>query len=139
MNPAFENGARPVTALGLPVRPLGRLGALVFQPDNTQILSWADPQVATRIAGCATGLVLTTLAGKTFSVAEGFFRSVAPPAKSTRHGFRGGAGCQGIARAARPRAPGAALHLDSLRPLEKKRLGFCVELCFNHQTPTQPQ
>ena len=51
-----ENGARPVSALGgLNTQPLGRLGALVFQPNNSEPLYWASPWAPTRIAGCALG------------------------------------------------------------------------------------
>jgi hypothetical protein len=51
-----ENGARPVSALGgLNTQPLGRLGALVFQPNNAEPLYWASPWAPTRIAGCALG------------------------------------------------------------------------------------
>jgi hypothetical protein len=49
-----ENGARPVFALGgLKTQPFGRLGALVFQPHNSESLYWASPRASTRIAGCA--------------------------------------------------------------------------------------
>jgi len=49
-----ENGARPVSALGgLNTQPFGRLGALVFQPYNTDRLYWASLRAWTRIAGCA--------------------------------------------------------------------------------------
>jgi len=51
-----ENGARPVLALGgVTPQPLGRLGALVFQPNNTEPLYWASLWAPTRIAGCALG------------------------------------------------------------------------------------
>jgi len=51
-----ENGARPVSALGgLNTQPLGRLGALVFQPHNSEPLYWASLWAPTRIAGCAWG------------------------------------------------------------------------------------
>ena len=51
-----ENGARPVSALGgLNTQPLGRLGALVFQPNNSEPLYWASLWAPTRIAGCALG------------------------------------------------------------------------------------
>jgi len=51
-----ENGARPVHALGgLNTPPLGRLGALVFQPHNSDTLYWASLRAWTRIVGCASG------------------------------------------------------------------------------------
>ena len=51
-----ENGARPVTTLGgLNTQPIGRLGALVFQPHNSEPLYWASLWAPTRIAGCAWG------------------------------------------------------------------------------------
>jgi len=51
-----ENGARPVSALGgLNTPPFGRLGALVFQPHNSEPLYWASLRAPTRIAGCAWG------------------------------------------------------------------------------------
>ena len=51
-----ENGARPVHALGgLNTPPFGRLGALVFQPHNSDTLYWASLRAPTRIAGCALG------------------------------------------------------------------------------------
>jgi hypothetical protein len=51
-----ENGARPVSALGgLNTQPLGRLGVLVFQPNNSEPLYWASLWAPTRIAGCALG------------------------------------------------------------------------------------
>ena len=51
-----ENGARPASALGgLNTQPLGRLGALVFQPHNSEPLYWASLWAPTRIAGCALG------------------------------------------------------------------------------------
>ena len=53
----LENGARPVTALGgFNPPPLGRLGALVFQPHNSDTLYWAGLRAETRIVGCALGL-----------------------------------------------------------------------------------
>src|ERR1041385_4631335 len=51
-------GKRRVTrpALGeIKARPLGRLGALVFQLDNSETLYWASLWAPTRIAGCALG------------------------------------------------------------------------------------
>jgi hypothetical protein len=64
-----ENGARPVRALGgFKTQPIGRLGALVFQPDNTERLYWASLWAPTRIAGCALGLCARLApAGKTFA------------------------------------------------------------------------
>ena len=51
-----ENGARPVHALGgLNTPPFGRLGALVFQPHNSDTLYWASRRAWTRIVGCALG------------------------------------------------------------------------------------
>ena len=51
-----ENGARPVLALGGVIpQPFGRLGALVFQPNNSELLYWASLRAPTRIAGCALG------------------------------------------------------------------------------------
>ena len=51
-----ENGARPVATLGgLKALPSLRLGALVFQPHNTEPLYWASLWAPTRIAGCALG------------------------------------------------------------------------------------
>ena len=51
-----ENGARPVHALGgLNTPPFGRLGALVFQPHNSDTLYWASLRAQTRIVGCALG------------------------------------------------------------------------------------
>jgi hypothetical protein len=51
-----ENGARPVATLGgLKALPCFRLGALVFQPNDTEPLYWASLQAPTRIAGCALG------------------------------------------------------------------------------------
>ncbi len=51
-----ENGARPVHALGgLNTPPFARLGALVFQPHNSDTLYWASLRAPTRIVGCATG------------------------------------------------------------------------------------
>jgi hypothetical protein len=51
-----ENGARPVHTLGgLNTPPLGRLGALVFQPHNSDTLYWASLRAPTRIVGCALG------------------------------------------------------------------------------------
>ena len=51
-----ENGARPVATLGGLTAPPGlRLGALVFQPHNTEPLYWASLWAPTRIAGCAWG------------------------------------------------------------------------------------
>jgi hypothetical protein len=51
-----ENGARPVATLGgLKALPCFRLGALVFQPQNTEPLYWASLWAPTRIAGCALG------------------------------------------------------------------------------------
>ena len=51
-----ENGARPVSALGgLNTPPFGRLGALVFQPHNSDTLYWASLRAWTRIVGCALG------------------------------------------------------------------------------------
>ena len=51
-----ENGARPVHALGgLNTPPFGRLGALVFQPHNSDTLYWASLRAPTRIVGCALG------------------------------------------------------------------------------------
>ena len=51
-----ENGARPVTTLGgLKALPCLRLGALVFQLNNTEPLYWASLWAPTRIAGCALG------------------------------------------------------------------------------------
>jgi hypothetical protein len=51
-----ENGARPVATLGgLTAPPCFRLGALVFQPNNTEPLYWASLWAPTRIAGCALG------------------------------------------------------------------------------------
>jgi len=62
-----ENGARPVFALGEPpAQPLGRLGALVFQPHNSESLYWAGLSAQTRIAGCAWAKSPATSAGKTF-------------------------------------------------------------------------
>ena len=63
-----ENGARPVSALGEGnPPPLGRLGALVFQPNNAEPLYWASLRAPTRIAGCALGYGPLPPAGKTFS------------------------------------------------------------------------
>ena len=51
-----ENGARPVASLGgLTTPPCIRLGALVFQLNNTDSLYWASLSAPTRIAGCALG------------------------------------------------------------------------------------
>ena len=51
-----ENGARPVLTLGgLNTPPVYRLGALVFQPHNSDTLYWAGPRAETRIVGCALG------------------------------------------------------------------------------------
>jgi hypothetical protein len=51
-----ENGARPVLSLGgLNTPPVYRLGALVFQPHNSDTLYWAGPRAETRIVGCALG------------------------------------------------------------------------------------
>jgi len=51
-----ENGARPVATLGgLKALPCFRLGALVFQPNDTEPLYWASLWAPTRIAGCALG------------------------------------------------------------------------------------
>ena len=51
-----ENGARPVLTLGgVTPQPFGRLGALVFQPNNSEPLYWASLWAPTRIAGCALG------------------------------------------------------------------------------------
>ena len=51
-----ENGARPVSAIGgLNTPPFGRLGALVFQPHNSDTLYWASLRAPTRIVGCALG------------------------------------------------------------------------------------
>ena len=51
-----ENGARPVATLGgLKTPPCFRLGALVFQLNNTEPLYWASLWAPTRIAGCALG------------------------------------------------------------------------------------
>jgi hypothetical protein len=51
-----ENGARPVNVPGgLDTPPFGRLGALVFQPNNSEPLYWASLWAPTRIAGCALG------------------------------------------------------------------------------------
>ena len=51
-----ENGARPVATLGgLNAWPCFRLGALVFQPHDTEPLYWASLWAPTRIAGCALG------------------------------------------------------------------------------------
>jgi len=51
-----ENGARPVATLGrLIALPGFRLGALVFQPNDTEPLYWASLWAPTRIAGCALG------------------------------------------------------------------------------------
>ena len=51
-----ENGARPVHALGgLNTPPFARLGALVFQPHNSDTLYWASLRAWTRIVGCALG------------------------------------------------------------------------------------
>lgn len=51
-----ENGARPVHVPGgLNTPPLGRLGALVFQPHNSDTLYWASLRAPTRIVGCALG------------------------------------------------------------------------------------
>jgi hypothetical protein len=62
-----ENGARPVPALGQPpAEPIGRLGALVFQPITRIRLCWASLWAQTRIAGCAQAQGLRTPAGKTF-------------------------------------------------------------------------
>jgi hypothetical protein len=55
-----ENGARPVSALGgLNTPPFGRLGALVFQPHNSDTLYWASLRAQTRIVGCALGFSLS--------------------------------------------------------------------------------
>jgi hypothetical protein len=55
-----ENGARPVATLGgLKTSPGFRLGALVFQLNNTDSLYWASLSAPTRIAGCALGHCLT--------------------------------------------------------------------------------
>jgi hypothetical protein len=63
----LENGARPVTALGgLETQPFGRLGALVFQLNNSDKLYWASLRAPTRIAGCALSYGSLTPAGKTF-------------------------------------------------------------------------
>ena len=52
-----ENGARPVATLGEPkALPGFRLGALVFQPHNSDTLYWAGLWAETRIVGCALGL-----------------------------------------------------------------------------------
>ena len=52
-----ENGARPVATLGeLKALPGFRLGALVFQPHNSDTLYWASLWAETRIVGCALGL-----------------------------------------------------------------------------------
>ena len=62
-----ENGARPVLALGgLNTPPFGRLGALVFQPYNSESLGWASREAPTRIAGCAWAKNPLTSTGKTF-------------------------------------------------------------------------
>ena len=51
-----ENGARPANVPGgLNTPPFGRLGALVFQPNNSEPLYWASLWAPTRIAGCALG------------------------------------------------------------------------------------
>jgi hypothetical protein len=51
-----ENGARPVCVPGEGnPPPYGRLGALVFQPNNSDTLWWASLSAATRIAGWALG------------------------------------------------------------------------------------
>jgi hypothetical protein len=51
-----ENGARPGSAFGeWNTPPFGRLGALVFQPKNSEPLYWASLWAPTRIAGCALG------------------------------------------------------------------------------------
>jgi hypothetical protein len=55
-----ENGARPVSVPGeWNPQPFGRLGALVFQPNNSDTLYWASLWAPTRIAGCALGSWLT--------------------------------------------------------------------------------
>src|SRR2546426_4298239 len=47
--------------------PFGRLGALVFQLNNSDTLYWANPWVPTRIAGCALSpRGWASPAGKTF-------------------------------------------------------------------------
>jgi hypothetical protein len=52
----LESGARPAIDPGCHwADPIGRLGALVFQPDNSDKLWWANLRVETRIAGCASG------------------------------------------------------------------------------------
>jgi hypothetical protein len=62
-----ENGARPVLALGgLNTQPFGRLGALVFQPHNSESLYWTGLSAQLRIAGCAWAKSPMTSAGKTF-------------------------------------------------------------------------
>ncbi len=51
-----ENGARPVLALGgVTPQPFGRLGVLVFQPNDSEWLCWASLRAPTRIVGCALG------------------------------------------------------------------------------------
>ena len=75
-----EIGARPVSALGgLNTPPFGRLGALVFQPYNSESLWWASREAQTRIAGCAWAKYPLTSTGKTFPSER---RSPSPPGRS---------------------------------------------------------
>jgi hypothetical protein len=70
-----ENGARPVRALGgLNTPPFGRLGALVFQPHNSDTLYWASLRAETRIVGCASG----------FSPADTGWKNVYPEKRLVR-------------------------------------------------------
>lgn len=131
------------SALGeLNTQPFGRLGALVFQLNNSDRLYWASLWAPTRIAGCALSLEALTIT-RWENVSSEKSRSTGWEALTENQELRfkqfSGArlygydrGPQGIARHAPP-CP-AALHLDRLGLRQKcAAKELLVKNCFQEK------
>jgi len=111
-----ENGARPVSALGgLNTPPFGRLGALVFQPHNSDTLYWASLRAQTRIVGCALG----------FCPGDTGWENVCPEKRCTK-----GLHCSG------PRGPRALRKSERLR--RQSTISFSLWTVIAKRIPKTP-
>lgn len=111
-----ENGARPVATLGgLNAWPCFRLGALVFQPQDTEPLYWASLWAPTRIAGCAGGDCPT----------DTRWENVSPERRSASWFIPSGP--------TKPKAPPLPW-----KPTDKSTISFSLWTVFAEHTPKTP-
>ena len=111
-----ENGARPVASLGgLKTSPCIRLGALVFQPHNTEPLYWASLSAPTRIAGCALG----------HCPSDTRWENVSPERRSASWFIPSGL--------TKPKAPPAPW-----KPTDNRTISFSLWTVFAEPTPKTP-